>query len=58
MTESTAERLAEFEADINAWVEREIGNNIPVPDFWDENDTSGRLAGYLAMCGYQKVLPK
>jgi hypothetical protein len=38
-------------------VEREISNGETVPDFWDECDASERLAGYLAMCGYQKVPP-
>lgn len=42
--------------DIDRWVEDSIENEGEgTPDFWDELNTSERLAEYLWKLGYRKV---
>jgi hypothetical protein len=38
---------------IGNWIDQEIGAGNQVPDFWDENETSERLAKYLIGLGYR-----
>jgi hypothetical protein len=45
-----------LEADIAAWIDREIEADRPTPDFWDDLGTSDRLAIYLVGLGYRKEL--
>lgn len=42
--------------DIDAWAENEFEHGDPpsVPDFWDECDTSERLAEWLIARGWMK----
>lgn len=47
--------LPTLEHDIAAWIEQQIEDGEMVPDFWDELDTSARLAEYLQKIGYRKV---
>jgi hypothetical protein len=40
---------------IGNWVDQEIAADNAVPDFWDECDTSERLAKYLISLGYRRT---
>ena len=51
---SDADEVARLAMDIGNWVDHEISVGIsPVPDFWDECDTSARLAAWLVGLGYK-----
>jgi hypothetical protein len=40
--------------DIDAFVEEAIRNDDGVPDLWDENDTTDRLARFLIERGWRR----
>lgn len=45
-----------LERDISKWHSREVAENpAGVPDFWDDCDTSFRLAQFLASLGYVRA---
>lgn len=53
MTDETTPTLT---TDIDDWHNRESSHRLAaVPDFWDELDTSARLAAFLAERGWRKV---
>jgi hypothetical protein len=49
------EQTTELAQDISRWVNQEISIGVMVPDFWDECETSERLAAWLTDLGYRKV---
>jgi hypothetical protein len=53
--ESGHEQTTELARDISRWVNQEISVGVMVPDFWDECETSERLAAWLTALGYRKV---
>lgn len=40
---------------IDQWVDKQVREGFPVPDFWDECSTSEQLSAYLWAAGYRKV---
>lgn len=46
--------VSELENLLSEWVDEQICAGEDVPDFWDEMDTSKRLAKHLAQKGWKK----
>jgi len=44
-----------LEADISAWQEDAISTGEGTPDFWDEQNTSERLAEWLWRLGWRNI---
>ena len=52
---TTTEASAALSADLDAWHEHACFVEQSAPDFWDEADTSARVAAWLIERGWGKV---
>lgn len=59
MAEIKPDQCGLLQEDIDAWVEEQVkAGETTVPDFWEELETSVRLAGWLAERGWRRAPEK